>query len=66
MTIVLATAKSGRKVKVNDVETEGGTENTAGNYYVVTSQNITKDTQYVIKKGDDESILMLVILESIE
>lgn len=66
MTIVLATAKSGRKVKVNDVETEGGTENTAGKYYVVTSQNITKDTQYVIKKGDDESILMLVILESIE
>ena len=66
MTIVLATAKTGRTVKVNNVETAGGTENTEGSYYVVTSQNITKGTQYVIKQGSGESILMLIILESIE
>lgn len=66
MTMVLSTAKGGRTVKVNDVETAGGTENTEGKYYVITSQNITKGTQYVIKKGDDESILMLIILEPIE
>lgn len=66
MTIVLATAKTGRTVKVNNVETAGGTENTEGSYYVVTSQNITKGTQYVIKQGSGESILMLIILEPIE
>jgi pectate lyase len=66
MTMVLSTAKGGRTVKVNDVETAGGTENTEGKYYVITSQNITKGTQYVIKKGDDESILMLIILEPTE
>jgi hypothetical protein len=66
MTIVLSTAKNGRTVKVNDVATEGGTEDTEGNYYVVTSQNITKGTQYVIKQGTGESILMLIILEPIE
>ena len=66
MTMVLSTAKGGRTVKVNDVETAGGTENTEGKYYVITSQNITKGTQYVIKKGDNESILMLIILDPIE
>lgn len=66
MTMVLSTAKGGRTVKVNDVETAGGTENTEGKYYVITSQNITKGTQYVIKKGDGESILMLIILDPIE
>jgi hypothetical protein len=66
MTIVLSTAKNGRTVKVNDVATEGGTEDTEGNYYVVTSQNITKGTQYAIKQGTGESILMLIILEPIE
>lgn len=66
MTMILSTAKGGRTVKVNDVETAGGTENTEGKYYVITSQNITKGTQYVIKKGDGESILMLIILDPIE
>ena len=61
MTIVLATAKSGRDVKINGEETTvSGTENTEGAYYELDPIAITAGTQYVITKGSAESIVMLI------
>ena len=63
MTIVLATAKSGRNVKVNGSQTTvGGTENTAGAYYELEPITLTGGTQYVLAKGSEESIVMIVKL----
>ena len=67
MTLVLATAKSGRNVKLNNVlTTVSGTENTEGAYYELQPISITKDTQYVITKGSAESLVMLIKLEPVE
>ena len=64
MTLVLATSKSGRDVSLNgSVTTAGGTENTEGKYYEMQPIGIKAGTQYVLKKGSTESILMLVKLE---
>ena len=67
MTLVLATAKTGRNVKVNgETTTVSGTENTEGAYYELQSIAITAGTQYVLTKGSAESILMLIKLEPVE
>jgi pectate lyase len=64
MTLVLATAKTGRDVNLNGTTTTaGGTVNTEGAYYKMEPINITAGTQYVITKGTAESIVMLIILE---
>ena len=63
MTLVLATAKTGRDVKLNGEKTTvGGTENTEGAYYEMEPIAITKGTQYVITKGSAESIVMIIKL----
>ena len=67
MTLVLATAKPGRDVKLNGEKTTvGGTENTEGKYYEMESISITSGTQYVLTKGTAESIVMLIKLEPVE
>ncbi len=67
MTIVLATAKAGRDVKINgEVTTVSGTENTAGAYYELQPIAIKGGTQYVLTKGTEESIVMVIKLEPIE
>jgi pectate lyase len=63
MTLVLATGKTGRDVKLNGEKTTvGGTENTEGAYYEMEPIAITKGTQYVITKGSAESLLMIIKL----
>ena len=67
MTLVLATSKSGRDVKINDVATTvSGTQNTDGAYYEMEPISITSGTEYVIKKGSAESIVMLIKLVPVE
>lgn len=63
MTLVLATVKKGRDVKVNGTNTSGGTENTEGAYYTVTPVSITAGTEYVLTKGSGESMVMVIVLE---
>ncbi len=63
MTLVLATAKPGRDVKLNGTTTTvSGTENTAGAYYELAPIAIEKDKEYTLTKGSEESILMLIKL----
>ena len=67
MIIVLATVKSGRDVKINDVVTTvGGTENTEGAYYEMQPIAVSAGTQYVITKGSTESIVMIIKLVPVE
>lgn len=67
MTIVLSTAKSGTDVMLNGTKTTvGGTKNTEGAYYELEKIAVAKDTEYVIKKGTAESILMVIKLEPVE
>ena len=67
MTIVLATAKNGRDVKLNGTTTTvSGTENTEGQYYEMQPIAVTANTAYTITKGSAESIVMLIILEPVE
>ncbi|MBR1449480.1 MAG: pectate lyase [Prevotella sp.] len=67
MTLVLATSKSGRDVKINDVATTvSGEQNTDGAYYEMEPISITSGTEYVIKKGSAESIVMLIKLVPVE
>ena len=69
MTLVLATNKDGRDVtlQAGDAEaaktTVGGTENKEGAYYQMEPIQLTAGTQYTLKKGSKESIVMLIILE---
>ena len=66
MTLVLATAKDGRDVKINnETTTVSGTENSEGKYYELQPIVITKGTQYVLTKGSKESIVMLIKLEPV-
>lgn len=66
MTLVLATAKDGRDVKINnETTTMSGTENSEGKYYELQPIAITKGTQYVLTKGSKESIVMLIKLEPV-
>lgn len=66
MTIILATAKSGRDVKINDTKTTvSGTTNTEGAYYEMDPIAITKGTQYVLTKGSAEALVMLIKLEPV-
>ena len=63
MTLVFATAKSGRDVMINNaVTTVSGTENTEGAYYELAPIAITAGTEYKISKGSAESILMIIKL----
>ncbi len=67
MTLILATAKSGRDVKLNGEKTTvGGTENTEGKYYEMDPISITAGTQYVLTKGSAESIVMLIKLVPVD
>ncbi len=69
MTLVLATNKDGRDItlQAGDAEaaktTVGGTENKEGAYYQMEPIQLTAGTQYTLKKGSKESIVMLIILE---
>lgn len=66
MTIIMATAKSGRDVKLNDtVTTVSGTTNTEGAYYELEPIAITAGQEYVITKGGAEGIVMLIKLEPV-
>ena len=63
MTLIMATAKPGRDVKINDsLTTVSGTENTEGKYCELQPIAIKKGTEYVIKKGSAESLVMLIKL----
>ena len=63
MTIIMATAKPGRDVKINGGQTTvNGTENAAGAYYELEPIAITAGTQYVLTKGSAEGIVMLIKL----
>ena len=67
MTLVMATAKTGRDVKVNGtLTTVTGTENTAGAYYELQPIAISKNKEYVLTKGSAESIIMLIKLVPVE
>ena len=67
MTIILATAKDGRDVKLNGENTTvSGTTNTEGAYYEMEPIAVTAGTQYTLTKGSKESIVMLIKLEPIE
>ena len=67
MTIVMATSKSGRDVKINgETTTVSGTEDTEGKYYELQPIAITANTEYVITEGTNQSIVMLIILEPVE
>lgn len=67
MSLVLATAKSGRDVKINGtITTVSGTENAAGKYYQLQPISITSGTEYVLTKGSAESIVMVIVLEPTE
>lgn len=63
MTIILATVKSGRDVKINNtVTTVSGTQNEAGSYYELQPIPVTAGTEYKITKGSAEAIVMLIKL----
>ena len=67
MTIVLATTKSGRDVKLNGTATTvSGTLNTEGAYYEMEPIDIAAGTEYVLTKGSAESIVMVIKLTPIE
>lgn len=67
MTIVMATSKSGRDVMINgETTTVSGTENTEGKYYELQPIAITAGTQYQLKKGSQEGIVMLIILTPVD
>lgn len=67
MTLVLATAKTGRDVKINGTNTTvSGVEFTEGAYYELQPINITANTEYQLTKGSAESIVMLIKLEPVE
>ena len=66
MTLVLATAKPGRNVKLNgNLTTVGGTENVEGAYYELQPIALKAGTEYVLTKGSDESIVMIIKLEPV-
>ena len=63
MVIVMGTAKGGRNVKINGVQTTvSGTENTEGKYYELEPIPVTANTEYVLTKGSAEGLVMLIIL----
>ena len=67
MILVLATAKSGRDVKLNgDLTTVSGNENTEGAYYELQPITLAAGTEYVLTKGSAESIVMLIKLEPVK
>jgi pectate lyase len=63
MVLVLATVKPGRDVKINgELTTVSGMENTKGGYYEMEPIAITAGTEYVITRGSEESIVMIIKL----
>jgi len=67
MTIVMGTAKSGRNLAINGTVTNvTGTESTAGAYYELQPIAITAGTKYVLTKGSNEGLVMLIILSPVE
>ena len=66
MTLILGTAKAGRNVKINGTQTTvGGTENQEGAYYEMEKIRINKDTEYILTKGSEEGLVMLIKLEPV-
>ncbi len=66
MTLVLGTAKPATNVKINGEQTTvSGTENAEGKYYELEPIAIQKGTQYVITKGSQEGLVMLIKLEPV-
>ena len=64
MTIVLATSKDGKTVKINGTASpSAGADNTEGKYREITGISLTSGTEYTLTVGDKESIVMLIILE---
>jgi hypothetical protein len=64
MSLVLATAKSGRDVKLNGtLTTVSGTENAEGLYYEMQPIPVEAGTRYEITKGSAESLVMMIILK---
>lgn len=67
MTIVFAQTKDGRNVKLNEETTTAtGTENADGKYCEVKGIPVTTGTAYTMKRGTDESIVMIIKLEPTE
>lgn len=67
MTIVLATAKDGKTVKINGTASpSAGADNTEGKYREITGISLTSGTEYTLTVGDKESLVMLIILEPVE
>lgn len=67
MTIVFAQTKDGRNVKLNEETTTAtGTENADGKYCEVKNIPVTAGTAYTMKRGTDESIVMIIKLEPTE
>jgi len=63
MVIVMGTAKGGRNVKINGVQTTvNGTENVEDKYYELEPIPVTANTEYVLTKGSAEGLVMLIIL----
>lgn len=63
MVIVMGTAKSGRNIKINGVQTTvSGTENAEGKYYELEPIEVHANTEYVLTKGSAEGLVMLIIL----
>ena len=64
MTLVLATAKTGRDVKLNDkITTVSGSEDSEGAFYELLPITLTSGTTYTILKGSAESLVMMIKLE---
>ena len=67
MTIVMATAKSGIDVTINNEKTTvSGTTNTEGAYYQLEPIAVKANTTYTISKGSAEGLIMLIILEPVK
>lgn len=67
MTIVLAEKNNATDVMLNGTKTTvSGTSNAEGKYYQMNPIALTAGTEYTIKKGTAEGILMVIILEPTE
>ena len=63
MTLVMSKSKKYSDISINGTVTAlTGTVSEAGNYFEANPIDITANTQYVIKKGSEESMVMLIIL----
>ncbi len=67
MTLILAEKNNATDVLLNGAKTTvSGSSNTEGKYYQMNPIAVSAGTEYTIKKGTAEGILMVIILEPIE